>query len=120
MSNVSCQVVMSLLLIALFLYPFWGLALLLWLCWWLRLSAPLAKRLLVSIVVACVATLLFAPAMWGTEGFAFMVPWYFAFVDRQHTSFVWPLAAFVYALSLVANVVSGGVHRSHPPQVKPQ
>jgi hypothetical protein len=98
----------SVLFIAMLLYPLWGLALLILFCKWLRVHGSLFRRLTVSGVVAVLATALFTLVMWGAEGFAVMAPWFVALVDRQQSGFLWPLAAFVFALALLVNFFSGG------------
>ena len=101
---------LSVFFIALFLYPFWGLALLFLFCRWLRVHGSLQRRLTVALVVAALAALLFTPVMFGTEGFAVMAPWPIVFVDAQHSGFLWPLVAFVFILAFAINFRSGGEH----------
>ena len=61
------------------------------------------------MVVAALATALFTPATWGTEGFAIFAPWYVALlVDPKHTGLLWPLAAFVFAVAALVNLFNGG------------
>ena len=98
---------MSLVMSAFFFYPFWGLALLWWFCGRLSVCASIQVRLLVAALVGALGALVFSPAMWGAEGFAFMVPWYLVFVDRANTVLGWQLVVPVFVLAFTINLLRG-------------
>jgi len=87
--------------ITLFFYPLWGFALLLSMCSRMRPRGHLGARIVGSLAVASLATLVFAPVMWGGEGFGMMLPWYLALLfGSKHAIASWQLVAFVFALAL--------------------
>lgn len=102
---------MSILFAVMYFYPIWGLALLFLLCKALASFGPLVFRILISAVVAALATFIFTPAMWGGEGFGMMVPWYLGFLDKPHAIFSWQSAALVFIVALTINLLCGGKER---------
>lgn len=98
---------MELIFPALYLYPFWGSALYWRFC---RSSGPTVDyriRVLIAIVVGGSSSLIFTPAVFGTEGFAFFVPWWVRFLDKQHThAFSWAGAA-VFGIGVLINLLTG-------------
>ena len=102
---------LSVFFLAMFLYPIWGVALLVLLCIWLRVYGSYVKRLFVSFLVAILGATLFTPAVWGTEGFAFMPPWPVVFIDPRHSQFFWQFGAATFVLAGLVNFFSGGATR---------
>ena len=98
---------MTVLMLGLFTYPLWGLALLFLFCRRLAAHGSMARRLAVANVVAALATSLFTPVTWGAEGFALFAPWPMALFDPKHSAFLWELSACVFVIAFVINLSSG-------------
>lgn len=91
----------------LFTYPLWGLVLLFLFCRRLGTHGSMKRRLAVAFVVAGLATALFTPVTWGAEGFALFAPWPMAIFEPKHSAFLWEVAACVFVIAFVINLLSG-------------
>lgn len=103
-----------------FTYPFWGLALLLWLCKVCAVTGPLLGRLLVAAIVAGVVTLILTPVYWGTEVFSLPIPWYFGFMDWALARYDIASSLSIYAIAFVANFVFSLMAPATPQKVQPR
>lgn len=97
----------TVLMLGLFTYPLWGLAVLFLLCRRLAAHGSMTRRLAVAFVVAGLVMALFTLVTWGTEGFALFAPWPTALFEPKHSAFLWELAACVFVIAFVINLLSG-------------
>ena len=109
---------MSVLVLALFTYPIWGLALLFLFCRKLAPHGLMARRVLLASAVSALATVIFTPVTWGTEGFALLAPWPVAVVEPEHAAFLWELAAFVFVIAITMSLLSSRASPRHMSNAK--
>jgi len=109
--------VQSLLIGLVFTYPFWGLALLLLFCRWATsMFGPAASRFRKIAVVAPLATALFTPVTYGTEGFATFTHWSMVLIDSRHTETSTPLVVFTLVLSILFSFTESKKRTVVPPR----
>lgn len=87
-------------------YPIWGLVPLLIFCRMFEVDGTLGERGARALLVAGFATVIFTPALFGTEGFGFFAPWPIYFFYPKNTGFYWPLGAAVFVLAFIFSVRS--------------
>jgi len=94
-------------------YPLWGSVLLLGFCLGLtRLFRHGASRPAKILVISSLATLLFTPVVYGTEGFASFAHWSALLIDPRHSTFFWAFVAVTFVASaLVTLALTGGKKR---------
>lgn len=100
---------LSVLFFVFLVYPFWGLPLLVLLAKAAAARGTTSQRLVWATLIASVATPIFTPIAFGTEGFGIFVPLPFLLLEtyREHMAFFWPLAALTFAIAFVVNLRSG-------------
>ena len=100
------------LIIILATYPLWFIPAFCAVCISFSTYDHLHIRVAKALALSFIATLLFTPVGWGTDGFGWFVPWAVTLFDPEHTVFYGPgLPIFLLVAGVFISMVASQIRR---------